>query len=274
MGYVIGMDIGGTRTKIGLVDARAGKVCHKEVFLTEKKNEKIFLEQNLAMIRRMTEKIPSGEEVRGIGIAASGFVHTDDGRMDRSCGSFLEFFSGYPLKRKIEESAGLPCSVGNDAQLICYGECLYGAGRNYRNVLMLTLGTGVGVGLIRDGRRPDQPAYIHRAGHIKVRDDTGEACYCGIRGCLEKTCCAEGLRRLGIDRYIEYLAKGLNQYVYLYAPDLIILGGGASSALSGHLPEIRGRIDASVCDDYKVDIVIGQLQEEGGILGAAAYFQE
>ena len=274
MGYVIGIDIGGTRTKIGLVDTTAGKVCQKEVFLTEKKNEKIFLEKNLSMIRWMEERIPSGGKAKGVGIAASGFVHTDDGRMDGSCGSFLEFFSGYPLKKKIEESAGLPCSVGNDAQLACYGECLYGAGRGYRNVLMLTLGTGVGVGFIQNGRRTDSPAYIHRAGHIKVRGDGEEDCYCGIRGCLERTCCAEGLQKLGTARYIAYLAAGLNQYIYLYAPDLIILGGGAAPALNDHLSDIRSRITATVCDGYKIDIAIGQLQEEGGILGAAAYFQK
>ena len=69
MGYVIGIDIGGTRTKIGLVDTTAGKVCQKEVFLTEKKNEKIFLEKNLSMIRWMEERIPSGGKAKGVGIA-------------------------------------------------------------------------------------------------------------------------------------------------------------------------------------------------------------
>lgn len=302
MNYAIGIDIGGTRTKAGLVETGSGEVIHSTVFHTEKQDERAFLIRIKSAVDELSDKCPGDGTFKGIGIAASGFVHNKSGVIDEGSGAFIPFFAGYPLKAKIEELTGYTCKIGNDAQLACYGECIYGAGKDYRNVLMLTLGTGVGVGLIKDKMYPDEPSLVHRAGHIKVRDSNGEeSCYCGITGCLETACSGKGMEEIGLRRYSchmdarqifqnaikgdktasecvgEYVAcltNGLNQYIYLYAPDLIILGGGIAHSLSEYLHVIRKKSGAKVYKDYEVCISICDLYENGGILGAAACFQK
>ena len=145
MCYALGADIGGTRTKLGLVELNTGQVLESMVLATEKEEER-FLSCMLTGVQKITEKI-SGKKIIGAGAAISGYVHHQSGTIDMSSGSFIPFFPGYPIRDKLEELLKIPCEVENDATAACYGEALYGIGKNYESVLMLTQGTGIGVGI-------------------------------------------------------------------------------------------------------------------------------
>ena len=251
MKYALGIDVGGTRTKAGIVELDTGIICNKKLYATEKK-EKYFLNQ-IKEWGKECNKFVRKEDVIGVGIAVSGYVHKDTGIIDESCGNFLPFFPSYPIGEKISRLLNLPCQSENDAVCACYGEALYGSGKNKERVLMITLGTGVGVGFVSEQQITKNSALIHRAGHIKVASDNiqSNCCYCGISGCMESLCSGVSLSRMAfqkygkkmgadellrkaekgerkaenvLNQYLEYLTCGLNQYVYLFAPDVIVIG--------------------------------------------------
>ncbi len=298
MCYALGADIGGTRTKLGLVELNTGQVLESMVLATEKEEER-FLSCMLTGVQKITEKI-SGKKIIGAGAAISGYVHHQSGTIDMSSGSFIPFFPGYPIRDKLEELLKIPCEVENDATAACYGEALYGIGKNYERVLMLTLGTGIGVGFTAYKKISWANALMHRAGHIKVGSGTerNKECYCGIDGCLEGMCSGTALEDKGreeygrvitaeelfargkedlkakriIEEYIGNLCTGLNQYIYLYAPDVIVLGGGVAKGLERYAEELTSRLTAKVHANYQVDIRFSELKEKAGILGSAALF--
>lgn len=296
MRYALGMDIGGTRTKIGLVNLKEGTVLKKIIYPTEK-SEGDFLAAALYHGNKCVESVDL-KDILGIGVAASGYVHREGGEIDSGNSGFIPFFPGYPLGEKLGGHLGMPCKVENDAAAGCLGEALYGAGDGYKRVLMLTLGTGVGIGFIRNGIIDEESALLHMAGHVKVSQEKeeGEHCYCGIGGCLESLCSGTALsRRAGlkykenvsceqifkraeekdlvaqelIEEYLCMLATGLNQYIYFFAPDIIVLGGGVAHALGKYLEDLRNKVTARIHSRYHVDIVLSKLKEEAGILGGA-----
>ncbi len=303
MGYYIGVDFGGTRTKIGIVDGESGIVKNSVIVDTTGRNEEEFMENFCMQLSGLLSSWRFGKEViLGIGVSIGSYIFSDGGIVD-TMGGFINIPDGYPLKRELEKRLQMTCLVENDARLIGYAESLFGAGRGYGRVLTLTLGTGVGVGFTIDGKFPDPDAVTHLSGHIKVRS-RGEIpcldekkCYCAVEGCLESTCSGTALESmakdaLGVDnkrlfdlagqgekraldivyRYLDYLIVGLNQYVYCFAPDIIILGGGVSGRLESYLDYIKKGMKARIHCNYSVDVAVAELKEDGGILGAAAMF--
>lgn len=305
MRYVFGADFGGTRTKLGLVEITQGKVLASSVIPTEKADEHSLVVSLCREFDRLTESCGvSREIVEGIGISIGSYIFQDSGVADTMCG-FIGIPDQYPMRQRMEEQFGIACRVENDARLIGYAESLYGAGRGYGRVLMLTMGTGVGVGFTVNQRFPDPDACIHLAGHIKVRS-WGEVpcldekdCYCAVEGCLESTCSGTALERMAqaafgsemdnqrlflradsgdararkiIQTYLDYLIGALNQYVYVFAPDIFVLGGGVANGLEPYLETISQGIKARIHSAYCPQVALAQLREEGGILGAASLF--
>jgi glucokinase len=164
----IGIDIGGTMTKIGLVDLDGFRVL--EIFLTntEKTNAEKFI-QNLGVgIDTLREKSKLfHSEVLGIGIGVSGFVF-EDGLVDSTYG-FQQFMEDYPLADNIKKMTGLPSKVDNDARLVVLGEALAGKGVGFKRVLGLTLGTGLGVGFVNRGKLDEDLPFAHMAGHMAIK---------------------------------------------------------------------------------------------------------
>lgn len=143
----IGVDIGGTRTKYGLVNILTGEVLQSIVQPTEKKDAKIFLQQVDAAIRQFkTVAAQSGSNMTGIGFGVPGFIN-EHGIVETTYG-FLEFMENYPMKTIIQKKFSVDCFLDNDARTVSLREALYGKGKNYERVLTLTLGTGVGFGFV------------------------------------------------------------------------------------------------------------------------------
>jgi glucokinase len=304
--YAVGLDIGGSCIKLGVVELISGKVLASEVFATERHDEEVFYENIKDNLRLLLKKLSMDvKQLDGVGISIGSYVYASDSSIDgMSC--FVRFMTyGYPLKKKIEEVLNLPAKIDNDARLIGLSEAKYGAGRGFNRVLTLTLGTGIGVGMSTEGHQASDEAIFHMAGHIRVRDkeefnwlDVPE-CYCGINGCFESTCSGSALEihvhhMLGkeisnremfqmaelkipaavdcVNWYIEMLSRGLNQYVYIYCPDVIVLGGGVSNALAPWLTDIQKNITAKVNQKQETVIRLAELKENGGIIGSSALF--
>ncbi len=298
---VAGIDIGGTNVKAGIVDLTTNEVLASCDFPTEHDSEQVFLAGLAQAVDRLSAQAGT-PQAAGISIGSYVFA---DGSID-GMSSFVPFLThGYPLAEKLAAALGLPVRVDNDARLICLAEARDGAGRGFSRVLTLTLGTGVGVGLCEDGHPFGGEPFIHLAGHVKVRtggehpclDD--EPCYCGMRGCFESTCSGTSLQKYVHDQlgedvsnkeafdraeagdetaaavvgwYLDMLARALNQYVYLYCPDVIVIGGGVAKGLKAYEERLNELLVAEVYEGQRTVIKVTDLKEDSGILGAASLF--
>lgn len=300
---VVGIDIGGTNTKAGIVDLATNEVLSSCSFSTARESESGFLESLCRIVYGLAVGVGAP---RAVGVSIGSYVF-DDGSID-GMSSFVPFLThGYPLAERIEAEVGLPVRVDNDARLICLAEARDGAGRGYSRVLTLTIGTGIGVGLCEDGRPFGNEPFIHLAGHVKVRTGgeypclDAEPCYCGMQGCFESTCSGTSLQafvhdQLGegvsnkemferaaagdaaaqavVDWYLDMLSRALNQYVYLYCPDVIVIGGGVAKGLARYERDLNDRLVAEVYEGQKTVVKITDLKESSGILGAASLFAQ
>ena len=296
----IGIDIGGTRTKIGLVDLFAGEVIKCIIELTEKDSARAF-EQNMERAIEGLIRIANKEPVNGIGVGVSGFVWPN-GKVDSTYG-FIPFMEDYPLAEIIQSKFAIPCKIDNDARTIALGEALYGQGKGYKRMLMITLGTGLGIGVTHDAKLVEQLPYAHMGGHIVITQND-LTCYCGKNGCLESLVSATGIliagRRAGLKgdaenpltvenifeasnredalagavvrQWLSFLKTGIANYVNIYAPDMIVLGGGVSKGLKNYVPFLEDINFLKPYKKYKVKISISELEEHSGILGSAALF--
>ena len=180
----IGVDIGGTSVKLGLVNPR-GQVALRDSFLTGHTPGRAgLLNLLVSHIRRFgKEAARSGFKVLGVGIGAPGPIDVRKGLVH-----FFPNIPGWrntPLKKILQSRTHLPVWVDNDAGVMALAEYFFGAGRGSRNVIALTLGTGIGGGLVIDGKLFSGPAFsAAEVGHIII-NEKGRLCACGNRGCVE-----------------------------------------------------------------------------------------
>ena len=298
---VAGIDIGGTNVKAGIVDVASNEGLASCDFPTVRSSEQEFLTSIAQAVETLSAQAGAP---RAAGVSIGSYVFAD-GSID-GMSSFVPFLvHGYPLKERIEGALGLPVRADNDARLICLAEARDGAGKGFPRVLTLTLGTGVGVGLCENGHPFGGEPFIHLAGHIRVRSGgehpclDADPCYCGMRGCFESTYSGTSLQayvhdQLGstvsnkemferaaagdakaraiVSWYIDMLARALNQYVYLYCPDVIVIGGGVAKGLEPYEDVINELLVAEVYEGQRTVVRITDLKEDSGILGAASLF--
>lgn len=179
MPCAVGVDIGGTNIKLGLVDAR-GRVTRRRLLATQARRGP---QQALERLSRAIGELTDARRVRSVGVGIAGLVDHIRGvvRLPPN----LPGWHGTPVKAILENLTGLPVTVANDVNAATLGEWLFGAGRGHRNLFCLTLGTGVGGGIVADGRL--LLGANHAAGELghTIICGNGAACACGGRGCLE-----------------------------------------------------------------------------------------
>ena len=179
---VIGVDIGGSSVKLGAVSP-GGKIILRDSFLTVSGHEKLLkaLVGGIRDLKRRAER--QKLKVIGIGVGAPGPIDIEKGLVY----SFphIRGWRNVPLKKQLERRLGLPVRLDNDANVMAFAEFCYGAGRGATNLIALTLGTGVGGGLVINGKFFRGPRFsAAEIGHMVV-NETGPRCSCGNRGCLE-----------------------------------------------------------------------------------------
>lgn len=196
--YVVGVDVGGQTTKIGVVNTR-GDVLSRLVIRTD-----IYGTDAAAYIHALAEAIKScikdsgkeAEEIRGIGVGApNGNYYTGQvayaPNLAWANNTAVDF-----SKMLSEELDGMPVSLTNDANAAAVGEMTYGVARGMKNFIMITLGTGVGSGIVIDGKVVyGHDGFAGELGHTKSVKTNGRLCGCGGTGCLEAYCSATGVAR-------------------------------------------------------------------------------
>ena len=194
--YVVGIDIGGQTTKLGVVDAR-GTVLSQTVIRTDTYTEVApYIAELSAALNKVIADAGVEGQVRGIGVGAPNgnyYTGTIEGAVNLSWGGkhTIEF-----AKLLSEAMNGLPVALTNDANAAAVGEMTYGAARGMKNVIMITLGTGVGSGIVINGDVVyGHDGFAGELGHVAAVRNNGRTCNCGKTGCLETYASATGVAR-------------------------------------------------------------------------------
>lgn len=191
MRYAVAVDIGGTTTSFGIVDEDGRLLCKDTVSTKEPGSLDDYLAVLHKGIRRLLDETRLSGEVAGIGIGAPCANH-ETGEIAGA--TDLPWPSPIPLKAIFEKEFGLPAQVANDAKAAAIGEMRYGAAKGLRNFIMLTLGTGVGSGIVCDGHLlSGSRGFAGELGHIPVGDRKERLCKCGRHDCLQNYCSASGI---------------------------------------------------------------------------------
>jgi glucokinase len=289
-----GIDIGGTGTRF-VTYGNDGLSAQMTIATAE-----ISVGDSDTMLSRLAGNIlklvPADAKLLGLGVGASGPVDREQGVINNP--DTLPGFTGIRLVAGLERHLSLPVTIENDAMVAAIAEQRVGAGKQASRMLMLTLGTGIGVALVLDGKPFRGLHGAHpEASHFPIMSD-GERCYCGIRGCWENLASRAALQRMlrphltstVADRevigqgakyaseehireiflnYGRLLGRGLLALQALYMPDVLVLGGGAAEQLELFMPGLRGSMEKSNHLVGNIAIKAGALGDLAGAIGAA-----
>ena len=194
--YVVGIDVGGQTTKIGVVDAR-GQVLAQTVIRSDNYDEpEPYLDEVAAAVKKVVEEANVSGKVRGVGIGApNGNYYT--GMVEMAPNVVWARTTAVPVAKMLSTRLnGIPVALTNDANAAAVGEMTYGAARGMKNFIMITLGTGVGSGIVINGEVVyGHDGFAGELGHVSVIRNNGRLCGCGRTGCLEAYCSAIGVAR-------------------------------------------------------------------------------
>jgi glucokinase len=194
--FAIGVDLGGTSLRIAAVES-SGKILEKITTGTEVAKRDRVIDEMCAAVRTLALKYRASDELAGIGVGVPGIIDMATGMLRWSPN--LPGWQDYPVREEIEGRIGAPVVLENDANAAALGEKWLGAAVEVDDMCMLTLGTGVGGGLVLGGRIwHGMAGMAAEIGHINV-DPEGVPCGCGSRGCLEQYASASAVKRMAVE---------------------------------------------------------------------------
>ena len=303
--YCFGIDVGGTSVKCGLFQTD-GVLVEKWEIPTRKENsgEAILPDIAKTILDKIAERKLDKEEIDGVGIGVPGPVNE---RGEVPCAVNL-FWGFKEVTKELTELTGLPSKAGNDANVAALGEAWKGAAAGAKNVILVTLGTGVGGGIIVDGKIV---GGAHGAGgeigHAAVDHEEKEACNCGNCGCLEQYASATGITRLAnirlakddkasvlrgqevsaktvfdavkaddevakeiAEEFGKYLGHAMANLAAVADPSAIVIGGGVSKAGEVLLQYVEKNFkEKAFFANKDTEFVLATLGNDAGICGAA-----
>lgn len=301
--YVFGVDIGGTTVKLGLFDTE-GNVLDKWEIPTRTEEDGTKILPDIADSIRDKMKLIDKSSVMGVGVGAPGPIDSE-GIVHRAVNLGWGTFS---VKNTLEELLNIPVMAGNDANVAALGEMWMGGGQGYKDLIVVTLGTGVGGGIINNGKiLTGAMGAAGEIGHIHVNDNEEEICGCGNRGCLEQYSSATGITRLAnqlleasnkdsvlrqgevsaktvfdavkardplaveiAEKFGKYLGDTLAAVAGVVNPEAIVIGGGVSKAGEVLIDFIRPHYEKNVFhSNRQVVFSLATLGNDAGIYGAA-----
>lgn len=191
--YVVGIDIGGTNTVFGIVDARGNIIASSSIKTGKHPDIKDYIAELKEALMTLIKNHDAEDKIAGIGVGAPN-ANYYTGMIGNTPN--LPWKGPIPFAEMLEEAFELPVVITNDANAAAIGEMTYGAARGMKDFIMITLGTGVGSGIVANG----QLIYGHdgnagELGHMTVKPVNGRMCGCGRTGCLETYCSATGVAR-------------------------------------------------------------------------------
>ena len=276
--YGFGVDIGGTTVKIGLFNTE-GKMLEKWEIPTNTANGGAAILDDVAasVLDKIVERGIDKEDVLGIGLGVPGPV--DGEGVVHKCVNLG--WGVFNVEEALREKTGLTVKAGNDANVAALGEAWQGGGKGYKNVVMVTLGTGVGGGIILNGKiLAGTNGAAGEIGHIHVNDDEDECCGCGNKGCLEQYVSATGIVRMAKKKLAEETRiTVLTEKNPLTAKDIFDAAkddDAVAAELVEKLCDVLGTTLAriSCVVDPEVFVIGGGVSRAGEILakGAAKYY--
>jgi glucokinase len=288
------VDIGGTKIAVGVADAEGHIVARGETPTSPELGYAAAVERIVALLRPMMAQY--GGRIDGIGIGSTGPIDPETGVYGEV--GTLPGWHGSPIAEDLGHALGFRVFVENDADAAALGEAAWGAGAGSRSLIYVTISTGIGAGIILDGKLYRGAGGAHpEIGH-HVIDSSGPACYCGSHGCWESLAAGPAmeawmasqrsgalgarsicdLARLGdplageaVHRAARYIGLGLANLVTIFCPRTIVLGGGMMQSADLLLPPAL-EVVTRTCTQVpagNTSIVLARLGSDCGLLGAA-----
>ena len=304
----LGIDIGGTAVKMGIVTER-GEILNKyshdvafdsyetPIFETVKKVIEIFLKDSNI----------SANDLSGIGVSATGQIDSNIGSV-AGVGGNIKNWCGTEIKKELEKIYNLKTTVVNDANCMVIGEQWLGGARGYKNVIGITIGTGVGGGIIVDSKiLLGSIGIAGELGHFSI-DTNGKTCTCGNVGCYERYASMtalikevkENYEKLGnvsfskeevnglvifneleknkelqkiVNEWIQNISKGLISLTHIFNPEIILIGGGVSKQEKLFIEPLREIVLNKVMKKFSQNLKVeaAMLGNDAGLVGAVYY---
>ena len=308
--YVVGIDIGGTNTVFGIVDARGTIVASSSIKTGAYAEIEEYVDAVCQNLLPLIVANGGVDKVKGIGIGApNGNFYS--GTIEFAPN--LPWKGVIPLATMFEERLGIPTALTNDANAAAIGEMTYDAARGMKDFIMITLGTGVGSGIVINGQLVyGHDGFAGELGHVIIRRD-GRQCGCGRKGCLETYCSATGVTRsarefltsstepsllraipaenitskdvydaavkgdkLALDIFEftgQILGEAIADFIAFSSPEAIILFGGLAKSGEYIFKPIQKAIDENILTIYKgkTKLLMSELKDaDAAVLGASA----
>lgn len=288
----IGADIGGTELKLGLLDEQGNLLRQENVAVA-------FDNYQTPILSTVTKAITAflatlAEPPLGIGVSSTGCIDRAQGVI---VGSWLPGWEGSRIVETLEAATGLPVTLENDGNCMCLGECWIGAGAGSRDLLCLTIGTGIGASAILNGQLLSGAHGLGmEAGHM-ITHRGGIPCTCGRSGCWERYASTSALVRqaqmVGLavdngkellklvsegnataqtvyDQWLDELAEGIRDLIFLFDPTHILIGGGIAAAGEQLLAPLREKLQHGLLEAHLggFELKAAQLGNTAGMVGA------
>ena len=305
--YAVGIDLGGTFIKGGIADDLGNIIVYDKVATEAEKGDKAVA-KNISdlCISLLKAANMTAADVCGAGMGVPGMIDSKNGEVVYANNLRWTHFK---ISDSVTSRTGLKVMISNDANVAALGEAKFGEGKGCKNTVMLTLGTGVGGGIVLDGKLYEGNASAGaELGHVVIVKD-GLSCSCGRRGCLEAYASASALVRDTkravaqhpdskmsevkeidgttafryrdtdpyakdvLDKYFSYLACGIIDFANVFRPEKVILGGGICAEGEGLTAPLQAIVDSEIYGGNMgpaVKITTAKLGNKAGILGAAA----
>ena len=308
--YVIGIDMCGTNTAFGIVDARGNVLASSSIKTRKHSNIADYIDELYTEITRLIDANDAQGKVQGIGVGAPNANYFTGIIED---GVNLPWPTPIPLAELISNKFGIPAVITNDANAAAIGEMTYGAARGLKDFIMITLGTGVGSGIVINGQMVyGHDGFAGELGHVIMKRNNGRMCGCGRTGCLEAYCSATGvartarefleirtepsaLRNIPVDEITskdvydaavsgdkiakdifeytgEILGQALADFASFSSPEAFVLFGGLTKAGDLIMKPVKESLDKNILGCYrgKVKLLVSELKESDAAILGAS----
>jgi glucokinase len=193
--YVIGLDLGGTNSVFGIVDQRGEIKATTAIKTQEYPDVEDYVKASVDALQIIIEQVGGIENIKAMGIGAPN-ANYYNGTIEKAPNLVWAKDKVVPLAQMFSDKLNIPVAMTNDANAAAIGEMTYGVARGMKNFIMLTLGTGVGSGIVINGQLVyGCDGFAGELGHVTMRRENGRSCGCGRNGCLEAYCSATGVAR-------------------------------------------------------------------------------
>jgi glucokinase len=298
MKYAIGVDIGGTKTAFGIVNDMGEMLTQKSIPTNLNIEAMDMIQQINREIASLLDQVPLNEsDLVGIGIGAPGPLNSKNGMI--TCPPNLESWRNIEITKQIQEDFSIPVYLENDASAAALAEKWVGAGKDSGHFLFMTISTGIGSGIVSDGKLiAGASGNAGDIGHMVIDPSYGQ-CVCGQHGCFEMIASGTAIAKQGskivgksistkevfnlydkgeekivelVNTVFEKIGIGCVSLINIFDPEKIIIGGGVSKVGEPLFSAIRNYVEKYALNPTgrKTEIVPAGLNQDAGVIGAAA----